>query len=710
MNGRSKWQAFLAIGAICCILVMNLEFGSSVVGWVVTTVPILLAVLAFVYGSLKEGEPDGLMLKCRRFLRSSPQLELATVMVWLGLVGLSIYSGVDVWKSSQLMTIGGNVEEANGALASNASVSLTIGSYKETLLATDGHFLFSKIDLKGEHPVSAEIKARWNEKQVAKELDLSVADLKKVTLRLPLGHAPFRVLYYLIGGHAIDFLLQGKVDSQWEKELAGQPFIAQNLTLGALSSEMVQFSEPFKASLLLTPADYSRSTPAEQANEQEVHNQAEQLARKYSGVPMFVGSDATIAAVQIGSGASSHDIRSLSDASNAWHAKISPYTNEPKGVNDLIYWRFGKREDLERFAGGRFPLPIAKWLQYVTKDNFPGDFCVFTMDSPGCGGGEEGVALHTRSAYLRIAVIENISSAPIHLGTFNAKENTSGGLRSRDEDEAVLARQQVEPKQWFPAEELKPNEKIVIPLEVSMRYDKDKNWDLYHLEKDANTDTVGQIRAQLGAKDAQSLRYYEGQSARNEDVPSANLIQMLDETGPSLGLEKEYIFGPSTKVDSLEVDDAEYPVRPLRPTVFAMRNGNETGSCPFLYAHSSLTNGWIKVGRLFYGANGEKKETFDSLNVAGFDGRLMIREEEEEVSYLRAIYVSALDAGGHVHHLYPSNLDSFPRTRGLIELRRGQSIEVSFALASRVSHDVRCVARGFYKPDVAEIARRVARR
>lgn len=705
MNGRSKWQTFLAIGAICCILVLNFEFGSSVVGWVATTVPILLAVLAFVYGSVKEGAPDSVTLKCRRFLRSTPQLEIATVLVWLGLVGLSIFAGVDKWKTSQLMTIGGNVEEANGALASNASVSLTIGSYTETLLATDGHFLFSKIDLKGEHPLSAEIEARWNSKHIAKKLDLSTADLKKVTLRLPLGHAPFRVLYYLIGGHAIDFLLQGKVDSQWERELAGQPFIVQNSTLGALSSAMTQFSEPFKAHLLLTPAYYSKSVPQGQAYDQGAQNQAEQLAAKYSGVPMFIGSDATIAAVQIGGPASREDIRSLSEASNAWHAKVSPYSYKPKGVNDLIYWRFGRREDLERFAGGRFPLPIVKWLQYVTKDNFPGDFCIFSMDAPGCGGGEEGVSLHTRSAYLRIAVIENISSEPIHIGAFCSRENQASGLRSRDEDETALARQQVAPKQWFPAEDLKPNEKIVIPLEVSMRYDEDKNWDLYHLEKDAYTDTVGQIRAQIAAQSAQSLRYYEGQSERYEDVPSSSLLQMLDEAGPSLGLEKEYIYGPSIKVDSLEIDDAQYPVRPLRPTVFAMRDGNETGSCPVLYAHSSLTNDWIKVGRLFYGANGERKETFDSLNVAEFDGRLMIREEEEEVSYLRTIYVSALDARGHVHHLYPVNLNSFPRTRGLIELRRGQSIELSFALASKGNHDVRCVARGFYKPGVAEIAR-----
>ena len=152
MNRQTKWQALLVIGTIGCVFLLNVLFGSSALIWIATTVPILLAVANFVYGPVRDGSTDNLMLKCRRFLRATPRLEITTAIVWLILMGLGSYASVDKWKSSHLLNIAGDVEEANGSLASNASVTLTIGSHTEKVLTPEGHFSFSKINLNGNHP------------------------------------------------------------------------------------------------------------------------------------------------------------------------------------------------------------------------------------------------------------------------------------------------------------------------------------------------------------------------------------------------------------------------------------------------------------------------------------------------------------------------------------------------------------------------------
>src|SRR5271154_4221387 len=142
MRERGKWQGLLAAGTIGFILALNFQFGSSTVEWIGSTASIVLATWAFVYGPVDQAGSERIIAKCRRLLRSSPQLEVATIVVWTALIGVCSYAAVDMWRNSQLLTIGGRVEESSGALAPNASVSLKIGSYSESMVASDGHFLF----------------------------------------------------------------------------------------------------------------------------------------------------------------------------------------------------------------------------------------------------------------------------------------------------------------------------------------------------------------------------------------------------------------------------------------------------------------------------------------------------------------------------------------------------------------------------------------
>jgi hypothetical protein len=242
-------------------------------------------------------------------------------------------------------------------------------------------------------------------------------------------------------------------------------------------------------------------------------------------------------------------------------------------------------------------------------------------------------------------------------------------------------------------------EKIAVPLEIVLRFDKDKNWFLYHLEKDSETERLSHLRDQIRQMQTIDLKYYANRSEYVASVPTDSVIRMIDEPTVSMGFNKEYLFGPSTRIEGLVVDDAEYPVRQFDPHMIVIRDGNGTGSCPFVYTYSSLSHGWSSEGRILYGARGRKREMVDSLKLEEFDGRIVLREEEPETTYIKSVYISVRDPSGNERIYYPSNWASLRSMASYVQLKQGTAIELRFPpLPSDTTGTPRLVARGFYEP------------
>jgi hypothetical protein len=696
------WKSTFLIGTIACVGTAYYLFGLSTLTVVIAGIQFSIAFLDFVFGSARgTGKHDEHWAQgqAKRLLNTAPLLKLATVTIWLVLGVLAFRLVTFTLNERHLVTVAGRVEEADGSLASNASVTLSIGTVTQKTLATDGRFSFRKIDLQGQHPNAAVIEALWNGKRASKTIDLTSGELGNQIVRLPLGHAPFRIRYFLLGGHAIDFFLKGKMDAEWEKELSGQPYIVPNVTMKMLSEDMTKFSEPFKAQLLFAPV-----RPGS-AYSQKAYNSEERLADKFSGFPIFVGTDASPAAASMGRGASREDIESLFDSTRNWHVRASPYSAQPTGTDDLIFWRFATPADLQSFANDRYAGHLVSWLQYATRSNFPKDFCIVSMNAPGCDPDRnQNLAVGIRTVHLRIAVIENLSSKAIRLGDFGVRENLSNLLRSREDDQAQLGHSELQSYRWFSPEDLRPSETIAVPLEITFKYDEDKNWDLVHLEKDSDSKSRDDVRSLLLQYDTVRFHYYSNGSEQQVGAPADSLIRLMDRPEEDFGLRKEYIYGPSTRLEALEVDDAVYPVRQFDPRLVVIRSGNASGSCPFVYVHSGENDTWIREGRILYGANGPKKESFDSLKLGKFDGRVMLREQEPETTFVKTIYLSARDAAGKKRLYDPTNWDSIRRNREYVELRQGESIELRFPISEGMS-ELKLFVEGFYQPTVRTVAR-----
>jgi hypothetical protein len=536
-----------------------------------------------------------------------------------------------------------------------------------------------------------------------KEYKHSPMENRAVPMRVPLATPPFRVQYFLLGGRMVDLFLRGKVDQSWEKQLSGQPFIIPTATFSRLTSLTDRFSEPFNADQLITP-DYDRKMASNAPYSQEDELSAEQLATKFRGTAMFVGTDASLAAITAGRPGSQQDIESLGDPSYGWHVKASPYGNESTGVDALDFWRFGTPSDLQTLSQDRFAGRSVGFLQYVTKNHFPNDFCIVSMGSAGCDSEHnQYFALHTRAVFLRVIAIDNPTSQPMSIGSFTVRENVKDVLRSREQDQSELNQNNLRVYKWFSPAVLAPHETIAIPVEIVFRYDKDKNWDLYHLEKDSDAAHLSSLRNEFKRQSILTLRYYTQQSdARQSEhevpVSSETLIHLIDQPAFAFGLQREYVYGPTIKLESLEVDQAEYRIRQFDPHILVIRDGGGKGSCPYIYTYSIRDHEWVSEGHILYGANGRSKETSDSVLLPDFDGQVVMREEERETTFVKTTYISVSGPSGKAEKYYATTWKSLRRKDGYVELRQGESVRLKFALPENLRGTPRLVVRGFYIP------------
>ena len=78
---------------------------------------------------------------------------------------------------------------------------------------------------------------------------------------------------------------------------------------------------------------------------------------------------------------------------------------------------------------------------------------------------------------LNVAIVENISKEPISTGRLFIKENNSGGLRTREQDRASLNSGPFQKLDLHSSGLLKPGEKVVIPIDLSLATDYWDNWE-----------------------------------------------------------------------------------------------------------------------------------------------------------------------------------------------------------------------------------------
>ncbi|MFZ5912123.1 MAG: tetratricopeptide repeat protein [Chloroflexota bacterium] len=121
-------------------------------------------------------------------------------------------------------------------------------------------------------------------------------------------------------------------------------------------------------------------------------------------------------------------------------------------------------------------------------------------------------------------------------------------------------------------------------------------------------------------------------------------------------------------------------------------------ACPYVYSYNEAANAWEFQTTILYRLVGREEEQMRPLTQ--FDGRLLIREEEPEVSHLNRLVVQAVLSDGSIRTLEPRTEALKRQDADYVVLRQGEEILVTWA-GYPIDGEVeqwRVVATGYYEP------------
>ena len=665
----------------------------------------------------KGGEPRTFSSFLKNMLYVGPLLKGATLVVWCGVLGLAAYGTLTHIQASRLVTIKGMVLTAQGTLAENARVTLVLEAGRElTEIAKDGKFRFEKVDTSQEPTGRVLLKARWQDTSGERAVDLGKGRPEEVTVTLSPGQPPFREVYLTLNAMALDqFLWEGELPVEWERNLAGKPYIIPNSQFNTLKSLLQKFSVPFADKFIM-------------AENQSGEAISEKITARRKNTSLFIGIEVPF----LHTGLESFQFfKSLLTPLEPWSiSNITPVATLEKGTRQRLFRdqkmdpessfffnleKSATREDLQKIGRLSWSPAGKKVLDYmlaVTENGMPPYFCELNLFSlTECGSGASwSLQVAPPKMELRVAVIENISSKPMMLQNFRVRENLSQPLRSRAADQKVLEAQEIQNRDWFTPKILKPGEKIVVPLEISF-FQKEEGED----EKKGREEALGPHIPRLDKLEQVAIPFPVEKWGRVKDpsgmvytdivptgkaefllVPAQTLRHSLNRPLPPRS-EREYIYGPSTKIESLEIGEVTYAFRQFDPKNVVLLDNYGMGSCPFVYTYEPETGAWRKEGQILYGRNSKSKEGAAERLLAKFDGRVLLKEEEPELSFIDFLQIKIISPEGRERTFLPNNPKLRESDGDYLTLRRGEQLEVNFqGAAAQPGDKVYLVAQGYY--------------
>jgi hypothetical protein len=657
VNSLRIWQIAFLIGLSAFLLGSIFVLGSALFVAVVGVLGITVTIVSQLLSSPRSHN-NWPVSTAKAFLNVPPFLKGATIIVWL--VTLSIWSyvgfaGYRAYRDRQKVTLEGIVLSARGNPVDKATVVLLLkGGYLETI-SSNGKFSFAKTDLSGEDTRQLKIHARLGSKEGEVEIDLSKGVPKNILIKLSPGDPPFRITYFVLERHAIDFLLQGKMDSQWEEKLAGQPFIVPNEVYDSLSRLIKSFSSELPE---MSDFGFYKVERGVRSNQQSMPT--DKGIKSYF-VGSYDGADVDLTGIP--------ELLNTITSDQQWKLFLAP-TLKQELPYPLIFRKFVNRSELSLLSNR----PIGKFYSYITREYMPEDFGYLEVYLSGVCGDDPPWSAYARyvgrSLSLRIAVVENIANEPIRIGKFAIKENDDGSVYTQEENKARLAKKELRHEALFPMEMLKPGEKMVIPIEMRLAGGKQER-------------SAGPVVAANDQYLYDKIRTRGQWNFGEISIPSTVLEMMLSRSTQMVALDREYLLGPSIMVESLEVDNVEFPFRQFDPSKIVIFDEMDSGSCPYVYTYSPQDKTWRNEGVILRGKIGKQRESLDEKVLTRFDGRILIKERDQEDSFIDSVFLRVIYDNGDETIVCPSNklLCSVDGNRS--RLRQGEKLSLFFDVPKR---------------------------
>lgn len=612
--------------------------------------------------------------------------------------------------NSKNFIVKGYVRTALGDPLEGAFVSLSLLDKQIDKVPTEknGSFTF-RID---NNIISSDkfvIKSDWHY-LYSVPIEIALKKDEIIEIRMPAGVPPIKISYYLLQKQAIDFFINGKISSNWEQKLSNHPYIVKTNTFENLLSLTQKFSIRRDDIRYLDISSFDKSG-----------------RKKYSAT--FVDNDQNIFFVgnifdTIDKTLEEREFNYLIESKYNWNIMFNsdnPWADGKPEFSDLpkfqkevtssqtkftkivkpesfTFWGYSTLNDINFFyrMKNNFyyrshpyysnKLELLDYYKYLTQEYSPTDFSIIEIyyETSVCGESFDFVAqLYLPTLKVFIAVVENISVSPIQIDNFSVLESKNTFLRNNDAESEKSNFNSLE-YDWFPIKTLKPGERIVIPMKLIYSYDSYfKNIDDSQNQRD--TKLVAELREKIVDIDsiAFPIKRYDfvrHKTIRDNDfiINKSTFLRILD-NGPATPNEKrEFYWGASYDVERIKIDGVSYPFRKFNKKNLIIEDGTVSGCCPFLYTYSGKDQKMKAEGTILYGRIGKANEAIEEKKISQFNGKILIVEKENEISYIDYVCIKIIDKNKNVKILYPNNRKLRFDDNKYLVMRKGDSILIDF--------------------------------
>ena len=480
-----------------------------------------------------------------------------------------------------------------------------------------------------------------------------------------------RIRYVWLDAISASLLLAGKVEGDLARSVGANPYVTKNKVYDELSDLINRFGSKLAAAGL--QGSIVSTTVEGQQDSASSSTQDFAQFRKRVGNPKLYNAEEFTILPDVDAYLSIQDTPSFpSNYAMYYDGGTTSNDSDPMGMLHWVkLWRPLTRDELESYGANTAKLR-ALFLQRKFKIDLPDTILphnaktwderqnrtvsamlhfaragwpqhyLYASGSVQLCGIDVGVEidLSPRRLFVQVAVLDNVQGKGVlPITALKGEQIATDRLRLAEED-----------KDWspveigFPSAVLKPDESIVVPLQLQLRPGQNMKIDVSPAES-AN------IRAQI-------LRYPKPLVMKDGKGKVVYRKSKDAFAPPTFPVNVDYTYGPRVRLAAVISNGKEIKLRQFNPLVVATQFGYETGSCPGIYVQTPDAKTPVSHGRILIGAVGPERARTDIFWHDGPALFIELMEDEPEITRIRSLKVFTQDAQG-VERLTETRKDLF---------------------------------------------------
>jgi hypothetical protein len=253
--------------------------------------------------------------------------------------------------------------------------------------------------------------------------------------------------------------------------------------------------------------------------------------------------------------------------------------------------------------------------------------------------------------FLIAAVIQNIGD-DLRLTSMSTGDSQKTELRSYAEDTDHQGQDET-----LPLDYLRTGQSLIVPVSIVFRTHVNSP---HYAELPLEGDTVDtpdrdreafEKRLEATLRASNSILNLRAGDLAAPNTPEELMLRLKKSANSFLRgfgvakprVQRDYLYGRRVIIKGFNTEIGRIEIRPFNPLRIAFHAGLEVGSCPVLYVERSSSSEPIRLRNILVGAYGKQGMRQEFHEIPSGVTRLIIAEEETEVSHLDEVAIEVID-------------------------------------------------------------------